>query len=248
MTPTFAHTYTNCNPSLRFLPRHQPKTGGVARSGAYANQSLLTTKTGILKGSSNGPERFRNARSLISDYRTLSSPSSAHALILMKTRPLDQHPAAVYLASFSAGSRRTMHQALDAIAGMLTNGQSDAFSLNWSAVRYQHTAAVRSRLADQYKPATANKMLSALRQVLHHAWKLGQMSAEDYHRARAVETVKGETLPAGRDLSAGEIAALLGVCEADPTSRWRARCGADRGDVRDRHPTGVGGQTRPGRL
>jgi site-specific recombinase XerD len=43
------------------------------------------------------------------------------------------------------------------------------------------------------------------------------MSAEDYHKAASVESVNGETIPAGRELSAGEIAALLGSCENDPT-------------------------------
>jgi len=99
----------------------------------------------------------------------------------------------------------------------LSGGELDAFGLNWSAIRYQHAAAVRAQLAAAYKPATANKMLSALRQVLHHAWKLGQMGADDYHRARDVTNIKGTALPAGRDLGAGEIAALMDVCERDPS-------------------------------
>jgi hypothetical protein len=37
--------------------------------------------------------------------------------------------------------------------------------LRWDQVRYQHTAAVRLKLADEYEPATTNKMLSALRGV-----------------------------------------------------------------------------------
>ncbi len=138
-------------------------------------------------------------------------------LIPSSPPPLDYHPVAVYLASLAPGSRRTMRQALDTIAAILTNGQQDALSLNWGALRYQHTAAVRSRLAEQFKPSTANKMLSALRQVLHHAWKLGLMSAEDYQRARDIGAVKGNTLPAGRSLDAGEIAALVMTCESDPT-------------------------------
>ncbi len=125
---------------------------------------------------------------------------SQRSLILPSNVPLDQNPAVVYLASLAEGSRPTMHLALDTIAGMLTNGEYDAMSINWGEVRYQHTAAVRSQLAEQYKPATANKMLSALRQVLHHAWKLGMMSAEDFQRAKDVGAVKGETLPAGRSL------------------------------------------------
>lgn len=140
-----------------------------------------------------------------------------HELALHEARPLDQNPAMVYLASLSEGSRRTMFHALETVAAILTENQLDVFSLEWSALRYQHTAAVRARLADMYSPATANKTLSALRQVLYHAWKLGQMRAEDYHRARDVANIRAETLPAGRDLGAGEIAALIAACEADST-------------------------------
>ena len=46
------------------------------------------------------------------------------------------------------------------------------------AIRYQHTEAIRVRIAQSYKPATANKILSALRQTLKQAWLLGQMTAE----------------------------------------------------------------------
>jgi len=123
----------------------------------------------------------------------------------------------VYLASLSEGSRRTMHHSLNVIAWLLSGDALDAFTLDWSRVRYPHTAAVRAWLAEHYRPATANKMLAALRQVLRHAWMLGQMSAEDYHRARDMGGVRGETLPAGRDLGTGEIAALMQACERDPS-------------------------------
>ena len=87
--------------------------------------------------------------------------------------------------------------------------------VDWSALRYQHTQAVRARLAETYAPATTNKMLSALRGVLREAWRLGQMSAEDYHRAADLEAVRGETLPRGRALGTGELRALLHACSAD---------------------------------
>ncbi len=128
---------------------------------------------------------------------------------------VDRNPAAVYLASLAHGSRRTMRDALNTIAEML--GVADALSVEWSALRFQHTAAIRSHLAERYSAATANKMLSALRGTLKAAWRLGLMSADDYARAADVESITGSTLPAGRALTTGEITALLDACAADPS-------------------------------
>jgi len=130
--------------------------------------------------------------------------------------PLDRHPAAVYLASLSGDGRRTQRQALDVIAGILT-GIPDCLACNWAAVRFQHAAVVRAKLAEMYAASTANKMLSALRGVLKAAWQLDLMSFEDYGKARSVEGVSGQTLPAGRELQPGEIGGLLQVCESDPS-------------------------------
>lgn len=145
------------------------------------------------------------------------APASFRELLEPRQLPLERNPAMVYLASLAQGSRRAIFHALDTIAALLTGDQRGAFDLDWSALRYQHTAAVRAKLASRYRPATANKMLSAMRQVLRHAWKLGLMTAEDYARARDVGNVRGDSLPAGRDLGIGEIAALIGACAADPS-------------------------------
>jgi len=66
-------------------------------------------------------------------------------------------------------------------------------------------------------PATANRMLSALRQRFKQSWLLGQMSAEEYNRAIQLEPVTGETSPTGRELSQGEILALMNACQSDRT-------------------------------
>jgi site-specific recombinase XerC len=142
----------------------------------------------------------------------ISAPTD---LILGKSIPLDCCPAAVYLAQLKQSSRRPQKQALDLVASLLTSGAADCLTLNWAAVRYQHTAAVRGRLLDRYAPATANRILSALRGVLAQAWLLGQMSAEDYHRAARLSPVVGETLPIGRELLAEEIASLIENCLED---------------------------------
>ncbi len=145
-----------------------------------------------------------------------------NSLVPLQPIPLDQNPAAVYLAGLNThDGRRTMRQALDRMAEMLT-GTPDALQCNWGAVRFQHTMAIRSQLLSQYRPATVNKYLSALRGVLKAAWLLGQMDAESYQKAVAVKGVKNTTLPTGREVMAEEIAALVAVChEDDGPSRWR---------------------------
>lgn len=137
--------------------------------------------------------------------------------------PLAHNPAAVYLAGLDVGSRRTMRQALNAIASMLGVPQrlDDAgkdityLACPWGSLRYPHTSAVRAALAARYAPATANKMLAALRRVLQEAWRLGEVGAEDYARARDLPPISGEVLPAGRALAGGELAALMVTCGAD---------------------------------
>ncbi|MDH5506336.1 MAG: tyrosine-type recombinase/integrase [Anaerolineae bacterium] len=140
---------------------------------------------------------------MISQIETISTQNT----------PIDHNPAAVYLASLSPGGRRTMNQALDTIAGYL--GSTGALGFPWSEIRYQHAAAIRQKLLEEYQPATVNKILSALRGVLKQAWLLGYMTAEDYHKAAAVKGANGQSLPSGRELSTGEIAAIMRDCEHD---------------------------------
>src|ERR1051326_8730093 len=97
---------------------------------------------------------------------------------------IDENPAAVYLSSLSSDrSRRVIEQTLRTAAAFLT-GQNprttNILTINWSALRYPHTAALRARLVEDYAPATVNRTLSAVRGVLKEAWRLGQMTAEDY--------------------------------------------------------------------
>lgn len=99
------------------------------------------------------------------------------ALALTEPLPLTQHPAAVYLSQLAPKSRRTMRQSLNAIASMLTNGTCDAMTLDWSKLRYQHTAALNAVFRDKYASATANRMLSASTVVLLQGRRLKLMDA-----------------------------------------------------------------------
>ena len=147
----------------------------------------------------------------------LSVNSEEFGLRLNVPLPLTIHPFAVYLSSLSEGSVPTMSQALNAIAALISNGECDALTLNWAALRYQHTSAIRTALKRRYAPATANKMLCALRRVLKEALRLDLIDPSDYAKAVDLGSVKATRKIRGRALSASEIAALMQVCLDDLT-------------------------------
>lgn len=144
----------------------------------------------------------------------LPSLTSSNAIASPNT-DADVNPVLVYLSQLRVGSRRTMRSSLETIARMVSDGQFDALNFPWAALRYQHTQAIYTQLLERYAPNAANKMMAALCRVLEEAWKLGQMSAEDYHRAVAIERKTGQRLLKGRALSVGEIQALFNVCLQD---------------------------------
>ena len=137
------------------------------------------------------------------------------------TASMDQNPAAVFLSHLCPSSRYTCELDLKAISAIL--GESDPFTVPWGALRFQHTTLIRTKLMELISThtgkglalVTINHRLSALRGVMKTAWRLGQMNAEDYYRAVDIENVKGETLPAGRELVKKEITRLMDVCTSD---------------------------------
>lgn len=131
--------------------------------------------------------------------------------------PLALHPVTVYLDSLSDSSAATMLVSLNAIARLLTEGECDAMTLDWSQLRYPHTAAIRTALKKRYSVTTANKMLCGLRRVLKEAQRLELMDGTDYAKAVDFPSVSGTRPLRGRALSDIEIAALFRVCREDPS-------------------------------
>lgn len=145
-----------------------------------------------------------------------SLTTTSRAIVKPSDLPADRNPAAVYLAGLSRTGRVTMRSALNVIADKLTHGHvTDARLLDWRGLRYQHVEALRSRLKEDYAPATANKMLCAVRGVMLQAWKLGYLSAEEYGLIKSVSNVSGSTVLAGRSLTAAEFEAMIDACAAD---------------------------------
>ena len=139
---------------------------------------------------------------------TLEAAAPPTLMSAVVAERIDEHPAAVYLARLAPSGRRSQRCALATIAGLLTDGRAGVLELPWHRLRYAHTQAVRTALAEVYAPATVNRQLSALRGVLAECWRLGLMTADEYHRAVDLPAVRGSSLPAGRALTGG---ALLGV-------------------------------------
>ena len=142
----------------------------------------------------------------------LLSTAEVAALKLKEPLPLTGHPAAVYLGSLSAGSQRAMRSSLNAIATLLTDGACDYLTLDWSKLRYRHTAAIRSALKQKLAPPTVNKFLVALRRVLKEAYQLDLMETTDYHKAIALPNLKATGELRGRALTPEEISALIKSC------------------------------------
>jgi integrase/recombinase XerD len=146
-------------------------------------------------------------------------------------------PLAVYLARLtSPESRRAMGASLELLAELLVDGQPAdrterarrrragqplAAAVPWHQLRYGHTQALRSWLAEHCSPAAANRHLAALRGVLREAWRLGLMNGEDLARAVDLASVPGRSLPAGRYVEDGEVRRLVAACLADDTPGGR---------------------------
>lgn len=154
-----------------------------------------------------------------------SATAASNAIVpfsSVERRRADEHPVATYLARLAPSSRRTMRSALAYIAhqlGGVTAGTLELFP--WSQLRHQHLQAIRQLLTDSGRaPATANRILAAVRGVLRECWRLGLIDGDTYQRAIDVPPVRGSRLPRGRALSAAEISALFLSCRRDPDA-WR---------------------------
>jgi site-specific recombinase XerD len=147
---------------------------------------------------------------------------------LIPTNPVPapaNSPALAYLASLTEGSRTTMRACLTRIA---KKGGHTAESFPWHTLRFPTVLAIRTWLVEEptttgevRSAATVNLHLSALRGVLHAAWKLNLMTTDDYHRAIDIEPAKATKLPRGRALEGGELRELFKACKRDETVAGR---------------------------
>ncbi|MDP9842490.1 site-specific recombinase XerD [Streptosporangium lutulentum] len=127
-------------------------------------------------------------------------------------------PYQVYLDSLtSAESRRAMRGCLDRLAALISGDEvSSGAGQPWHLLRYEHTVRLRALMTERgWSPSYVNKHLVALRRVLREAWRLGQMTAEEYQRAADLPTVEHTRLPTGQHVPPEVVGAALAACERD---------------------------------
>ena len=157
----------------------------------------------------------------MSDAITVSVASMPELPLMGGAPQPTENTAICYLARLAPTGRRSMRGALENVARLVSLTLTPE-TFPWASLRYAHTRWLRSALVDRYpNAASANKHLAALRGVLKEAWRLGQLSAEEYQRAVDLEPVRGSSLPAGREVDLGELSALLRACSDASTGGAR---------------------------
>lgn len=138
--------------------------------------------------------------------------------------PTDRNPYLVYLGRFDKKtSRETMAYALRAVAGVRAGAEPyeeggcdihdrqlvDPVNTAWWTLRYQHVERIKAVLMAHHSPATVNKILSALRQVIICCRKLELMTADQCAAATDVKNIKFSLLPAGKSVPDEDVRVIL---------------------------------------
>lgn len=150
------------------------------------------------------------------------SPSDDVALLAVRGALLDSLPAVpsrdpvtVYLSRLATTSRRSQYAALRTVAAILApvpegTAPPSPESIPWHALTYAHQQALRAKVAVAYdSPATANRILAAVRGVVRECANLGLMSHETKAAILSVPGVRGSRLTRGRALTVDEVRALI---------------------------------------
>ncbi|TXH50451.1 MAG: hypothetical protein E6Q97_20475 [Desulfurellales bacterium] len=130
-----------------------------------------------------------------------------------------KNPASNYLLTLYTGpSRLTQRSALDNAARIMCPG-STAQSFNWSKITREMVLQLRSTLLERQAPSTANRTLSAVKQVCREAWRMRILDADELQRICDVKRVPGTRLKAGRCVDVLELQALLDYAHTQPKRR-----------------------------
>ena len=63
-------------------------------------------------------------------------------------------------------------------------GAKNAREMPWAQLRNEHVWAIRTKLGERYKPASASKYLSAVEGAVREPWRLGEFAGEELEKVR----------------------------------------------------------------
>jgi site-specific recombinase XerC len=131
---------------------------------------------------------------------TIRPEPAAHATDAMSRG--GQQAADSYLGRLKPSTRDRVRTVLDAMAGVLTNGDcTAALQFNWAAIKTQQVETLRAALVNgPYARSTANEYMKSLRGVLSECRRLGYLSAEAYQRVVDLVPINVNRQPRGRGL------------------------------------------------
>ena len=148
---------------------------------------------------------------------TPAAPLAAPALHRSPLPP-EQNPAALYfMGRQKPSSKVTARASLEAAAKLWGVEAVDVPRFAWERLRYPQITALRDRLIqEQYAPRTTNRILGAVRGVLHEAWRLEFLTDREWAMVQEVTGLPiDEDEASGRALDVSEIQALLRACETN---------------------------------
>jgi integrase/recombinase XerD len=110
---------------------------------------------------------------------------------------------AAYQATLqSKKSQQTATESLRRIARVI--GTEDHLAVPWHTLQLETLGAIRSALAAQHAPATANLSLSVLRSLLHVAFVKGKITERQFAALKFLKRVKGSRIEKGHALTFDE--------------------------------------------
>ena len=131
-------------------------------------------------------------------------------------------PVSLYLSDLAPSGRPAMRSALHVIARIVEpswDSQRELDAFPWRDLRRPQTQEIRAAIVRQYAPRTANRMLSALRQVLRRCWQDGSISRDEYALATDIKPAPVHEESPGRALAVAEVERLIFVARSAPGAR-----------------------------
>lgn len=123
------------------------------------------------------------------------------------------NPADIYLLSLQSKQSRIGMRSLLRNAVAFFDKKETIETFNWARLKYPDVSLFVNELLEKDKsPNTINTYLAAIKGVAREAWRLGQMSIENYHRIKELKRITGKRTDKGRALSSKELNTILDYC------------------------------------